>query len=348
MPFGNTASALSIDPNYYYQESCKQLMTKDLRTYGPGSRGAFVTALQQFLSIEGTYQYGMGPMTWAEFTDYYGTATTAAVQDWQAKNGVVSSGSVYTTGYGYVGPKTRAAIAQRCGEKLDTNQLLPNYPSPYSGLIQANHEYEDGVHTVSGTIELLNGCYSGELEGVVVRESFPEQVTLEFTVRDTSHEDIACTQAITYEKFETSFNASAAARIDAVVNGSEANFELESNTIDNENYVNNNFAFNQLVTIDESVILFDKPDDGSDSEYPIGNYQLRINPASVDYKNDPVPTEVEISESDMVTVHSLEVGELKVIKVFVTSESFVGNTFVILVLDADHEANTSTIFVLKK
>ncbi len=41
---------------------------------------------------------------------YFGGLTEKAVQRWQAKNRVVSSGSPATTGYGIVGPKTRAAV----------------------------------------------------------------------------------------------------------------------------------------------------------------------------------------------------------------------------------------------
>lgn len=45
---------------------------------------------------------------------YYGMLTQQAVQRWQVQYGVVSSGSPSTTGYGAVGPKTRAAMAAAC------------------------------------------------------------------------------------------------------------------------------------------------------------------------------------------------------------------------------------------
>jgi plastocyanin len=48
-------------------------------------------------------------------TGYYGALTQAAVGRWQAKNGIVSSGSPSTTGFGNVGPKTAAAMAAACG-----------------------------------------------------------------------------------------------------------------------------------------------------------------------------------------------------------------------------------------
>src|SRR3989344_2051793 len=54
---------------------------------------------------------------------YFGPATQKAVQAWQSKNGVISSGTPDTTGYGYVGPKTRTAMAQGCGSTAST---VPN------------------------------------------------------------------------------------------------------------------------------------------------------------------------------------------------------------------------------
>ena len=69
----------------------------------PGSRGAQVTALQQFLIDHGYLASGNA-------TSFYGPLTTAAVQAFQRAHGIVSSGSPAKTGYGAVGPKTRAAI----------------------------------------------------------------------------------------------------------------------------------------------------------------------------------------------------------------------------------------------
>lgn len=75
----------------------------------PGSSGANVTALQQFLAADASV-YPEGKVT-----GYYGALTQAAVGRWQAKNGIVSSGSPSTTGFGSVGPRTAAAMAASCG-----------------------------------------------------------------------------------------------------------------------------------------------------------------------------------------------------------------------------------------
>ena len=59
-----------------------------------------VSALQKFLGITPP-------------TGYFGPLTMAAVEAWQSANGIVSSGTPQTTGYGRVGPATRQAMA--CG-----------------------------------------------------------------------------------------------------------------------------------------------------------------------------------------------------------------------------------------
>ncbi len=66
-----------------------------------GSRGAQVTALQQFLAEDSSlYPEGL-------VTGYFGPATLAAVERFQARYGVTQSGDA---GYGLVGPKTRAEL----------------------------------------------------------------------------------------------------------------------------------------------------------------------------------------------------------------------------------------------
>jgi len=70
--------------------------------------GGEVTKLQKMLAND--------PSVYPEklITGYYGSLTEKAVQRWQTKQGVVSSGSPATTGYGVVGPQTRAKIITAC------------------------------------------------------------------------------------------------------------------------------------------------------------------------------------------------------------------------------------------
>ena len=69
---------------------------------GMGSRGTAVTELQKRLTALGAYT---GPVT-----GYFGPMTEGGVQTFQRVSGIVSSGTPWTTGYGAVGPKTRAAL----------------------------------------------------------------------------------------------------------------------------------------------------------------------------------------------------------------------------------------------
>ena len=92
MPFGLRAST-----------SCSTI-TSNLAY---GSRGSQVVALQQFLVGSG---YLAGDMV----TGYFGTYTQAAVQSFQRAQGIVSSGTPATTGYGAVGPRTRSVMQKVC------------------------------------------------------------------------------------------------------------------------------------------------------------------------------------------------------------------------------------------
>ncbi len=75
-----------------------------------GSRGSDVSSLQQFLLQQGFFH--------ASATGYFGVATQAALQKWQAQEGVVASGSVQTTGWGVFGARSRAHLNQLCSGNL--------------------------------------------------------------------------------------------------------------------------------------------------------------------------------------------------------------------------------------
>ena len=73
-----------------------------------GSRGNDVVELQNFLIAQGDLAVGNN-------TGYFGRMTESAVQKFQVGRGIASSGTAATTGYGAVGPRTRAKIASVCG-----------------------------------------------------------------------------------------------------------------------------------------------------------------------------------------------------------------------------------------
>lgn len=70
----------------------------------------------------------------ALITGYFGPATERAVMRFQERNGVVSSGSAQTTGYGLVGSMTRSAFMRACssGGATGSNIITPptSTPSP--------------------------------------------------------------------------------------------------------------------------------------------------------------------------------------------------------------------------
>ena len=74
-----------------------------------GSTGDDVLNLQTFLAEDASvYPEGLA-------TGYFGPLTREAVKRWQAKQGIANSGDAGTTGWGLVGPRTRALIAAKCG-----------------------------------------------------------------------------------------------------------------------------------------------------------------------------------------------------------------------------------------
>ncbi len=89
-----------------------------------GSTGSQVTELQTYLSTNvNIYPQGI-------ISGYFGLLTQSAVQRFQTAQGIVSSGSPATTGYGRVGPMTRARINSLLGfgvqQSWDTVPTLSN------------------------------------------------------------------------------------------------------------------------------------------------------------------------------------------------------------------------------
>lgn len=73
-----------------------------------GDKGYDVTQMQLFLA-RNTYIYPE-----ASITGYFGRSTQRAVQRFQVSRGIVAYGTPSTTGYGVVGPKTRAEMRKSC------------------------------------------------------------------------------------------------------------------------------------------------------------------------------------------------------------------------------------------
>ncbi len=86
-----------------------------------GSMGDDVTQLQDFLQQTGDLALG-------STTNFFGPATERALQAWQARMGLANNGDASSTGFGAVGPKTRAAIMMHCKEKHQDGQASSTQP----------------------------------------------------------------------------------------------------------------------------------------------------------------------------------------------------------------------------
>lgn len=115
------------------------------RVLKKGSSGDDVTRLQQFLALDATV-YPEGTVS-----GYYGGLTEKAVQRWQAKYNIVSSGTAASTGYGVVGPRTAAAIALLCSTGAS---------SPVGGYIQVSPISGNAPLNVNviATVNTTNSC----------------------------------------------------------------------------------------------------------------------------------------------------------------------------------------------
>jgi len=87
-------------------------ITKTLKV---GSENSEVRQLQELLAKDPSI-YPQG-----KITGYFGALTRKAVQNFQKKYGIVSSGNENTTGYGLVGPKTLAKIKEVFGTAATTS-----------------------------------------------------------------------------------------------------------------------------------------------------------------------------------------------------------------------------------
>lgn len=94
------------------------------RNLSVGASGEDVKQLQVFLHEGEYYPEGL-------FTGYYGMLTRRAVERFQLAQGIVSGGTPETTGFGVLGPRTRAAlttvktvIEPKIGGGEDTNKII--------------------------------------------------------------------------------------------------------------------------------------------------------------------------------------------------------------------------------
>ncbi|MEK7188047.1 MAG: peptidoglycan-binding protein [Patescibacteria group bacterium] len=102
------------------------------RSLKRGSSGEDVKKLQEFLASN--------PTLYPEkiISGYFGALTEKAVQRWQVRNGIVTSGDPATTGYGVVGPKTIKYFNSNfsCQSKQSATTVIPkNITLPSASVI---------------------------------------------------------------------------------------------------------------------------------------------------------------------------------------------------------------------
>ncbi len=90
------------------------------------------------------------------------------------------------------------------------------------GKIKVAHIFMDGMHTFTGEINLPTPCHT-LTHKVVIAESYPEQVTAVFEMKN---ETDACVQMVIPEPFVVSFEASEEADFRITLNGKDILFEV--------------------------------------------------------------------------------------------------------------------------
>lgn len=84
-------------------------------------------------------------------------------------------------------------------------------------VVNALHQFKDGVHIVAGEVDLPTPCDILESDAAVaVREPSEDLATIQFT---TLHEGEICAQMLTPVRFKTSFTAGEDAEMKATWNG---------------------------------------------------------------------------------------------------------------------------------
>ena len=102
----------------------------------------------------------LGDYTYPEITGFFGRETEEAVKRFQKRNGIVSSGSRWSTGYGRVGPTTLQAIKDACAA-LEDDDLTDEEEV----FLSVNHRSERlAYHDVGQAAEHTIGLFTLEFD----------------------------------------------------------------------------------------------------------------------------------------------------------------------------------------
>lgn len=116
--------------------------------------------------------------------------------------------------------------AQQIKEDVPVEQGTGDEAAPdrfaYIERIDAKHYFIDGVHTIAGELQMPTPCDLLQHD-LMIAESYPEQVTINFTVVNNSE---FCTQVMTPQRFKVEANVAPDATFSATIEGRQVILNL--------------------------------------------------------------------------------------------------------------------------
>jgi peptidoglycan L-alanyl-D-glutamate endopeptidase CwlK len=164
-----------------YAKSKQFIFTRIMK---PGMRGEDIRQLQKRLLTETALDGRPCFLYQGTPTTYFGNQTQLAVQRYQAKNGIVSSGTPQSTGYGQVGPKTLKSLNEGKNEpEVALYPVVGGMKNLLNGVMKATgHEImvmseyrsnEDQLEEFKKGREFINGKWVVVDESKVVTNAGP-------------------------------------------------------------------------------------------------------------------------------------------------------------------------------
>ena len=175
-------------PTLSYAATCPNLT----RNLSFGSRGTDVTQLQTFLIEQGHLEAGNN-------TGFFGRMTEAAIKKFQCSEMQICSGTAASNGYGSVGPRTRAKIAEVCSGTVP----LTSSPGPALPSVSEGQPGSACVPHAPQTQSLA--CSSGQSGSIIQTRtsSCPVNATAPIWGQWTTTSNTCTTSTTSYNQFQT-------------------------------------------------------------------------------------------------------------------------------------------------
>lgn len=110
--------------------------------------------------------------------------------------------------------------------RFDSDRIDPDQLGNMNDQMQevvVEKSFINGEHTLTGQLTVPTPCHTIEQE-VIIRESYPEQVQIDFKIVDSGG---VCAQVLVDQEFEVSFQASELATVQAFLDGVPIKFVLK-------------------------------------------------------------------------------------------------------------------------